>query len=78
MPSLGSALTGDPGTAKIFASIIFGAIGFGVFVYGKKNRAIRPLVLGISLMVYPYFISNTFLLYLIGIGLTAAVYFWQE
>ena len=65
-------------TAKIFAYIIFGTIGFVVFVYGKKNRLVRPLVIGIALMAYPYFISGTFFLYLVGIGLTAVLFFWRD
>ncbi len=68
----------DFSAAKIFACIIFGAIGFAVFLYGKKNKLFRPLVIGIALMVYPYFISGTFFLYLVGIVLTSALYFWRE
>jgi hypothetical protein len=69
---------GDFSAAKIFACTIFGAIGFAVFVYGKKNRSLRNLVIGIALMVYPYFIAGTFFLYLVGIVLIAALYFWRE
>ena len=68
----------DFNTAKIFAWIIFGAIGFAAFMYGKKNKSVRPLIVGLALMVYPYFISGTFFLYLIGIVLTAVLYFWRE
>jgi len=63
---------------KIFAYIIFGAIGFAVFAYGKKNKFLRPMIIGAALMAYPYFISETFFLYLVGIALTAALYFWRE
>jgi hypothetical protein len=78
LPSVGLPLATDFSTAKIFASVIFGGIGFAVFIYAKKNRLVRALILGIALMGYPYFISGTFLLYLIGIALTAAVYFWRD
>jgi len=69
---------GDFNGAKIFACIIFGAIGFAVFLYGKKNKFFRPMIIGFALMAYPYFISGTFFLYLVGIALTAALYFWRE
>jgi len=36
------------------------------------------MMIGFALMVYPYFISGTFFLYLVGIALTAALYFWRE
>jgi len=68
----------DFSAAKIFAWVIFGLIGFIVFVYGKKNKLFRPLIIGIALMVYPYFISGTFFLYLVGILLTGALFLWRE
>jgi hypothetical protein len=51
--------------------IIFGSIGLGFFVYGKKQKAIIPLLSGIGLMVFPYFISNIYILILSGIVLAA-------
>jgi len=78
LAGIGLPQAGDFSTAKIFAWIIFGAIGFAVFLYGKKNKLFRPMIIGFALMVYPYFISGTFLLYLVGIALTAALYFWRE
>ena len=78
MPGIGLPRADDFSAAKIFAYIIFGAIGFVVFVYGKKNKLFRPMIIGAALMAYPYFISGTFFLYLIGITLTAALYFWRE
>ena len=78
MAGIGLTQAGDFSAAKIFAWIIFGAIGFAVFLYGKKNKFLRPMIIGVALMVYPYFISGTFFLYIVGIALTAALYFWRE
>ena len=78
MAGIGLPQASDFGAAKIFAYLIFGAIGFVAFVYGKKNGLFRPMIIGLALMVYPYFISGTFLLYLVGSALTAALYFWRE
>ena len=55
--------------------VIFGSIGLGFFVYGKKQKAVVPLFSGIGLMVFPYFISNIYLLVLSGIVLMALPYF---
>lgn len=55
--------------------IIFGSIGLGFFVYGKKQKAIIPILSGIGLMVFPYFIENIFILILSGIVLAALPYF---
>ncbi len=51
--------------------IIFGSIGLGFFVYGKKQKAIIPVLSGIGLMVFPYFISNIYILIMSGIVLVA-------
>ena len=54
--------------------VIFGSIGLGFFVYGKKQKAIIPLLSGIGLMVVPYFISNMYILILSGIVLVVLPY----
>ena len=64
--------------ANLIGGLIFGTIGFVAFMYGKKERAAKPLVIGIALMVYPYFVPNTVLAYVVGIALTAALYFWRD
>jgi len=68
---------GNFNEANLFAGLIFGSIGLVAFIYGKKTASFRPLIIGIVLMVYPYFIPGTWLIYLIGIVLTAALYFWR-
>jgi hypothetical protein len=55
--------------------IIFGSIGLGFFVYGKKQKAIIPMLSGLGLMVFPYFISNIYIMILTGIVLAALPYF---
>ena len=55
--------------------LLFGSIGLGLFVYGKRQRAVIPLVCGLALMVFPYFVSSTIPLVVIGIVLTAIPYF---
>ncbi|MDH4274463.1 MAG: amino acid transport protein [Gammaproteobacteria bacterium] len=62
-------------TTTIFLGLLFGAFGFGYFRYGKKQGAIVPLVCGITLMVFPFFVENTLLLVMIGIALIATPYF---
>ena len=55
--------------------VIWGSIGFGFFVYGKKQNAIIPLISGIGLIAFPYFVSNIYLMLLIGISLIVLPYF---
>ena len=63
---------------NIAGGIIFGIIGWYAFMHGKKEGNWRVMVIGIALMVYPYFVPNTILAYIVGIALTAALYFWRD
>lgn len=64
-------------TSSIFWGLLFGSIGLGFFLYGKKQQAIVPLLCGLGLMIFPYFVSNTILLVAIGIALSALPYFFR-
>jgi len=55
--------------------LLFGSTGLGFFIYGKKQKAVVPLVCGLALMVFPYFVSNVLLLVGIGVLLLAIPYF---
>lgn len=66
----------DPGT--LMWGVIFGSIGLGFFVYGKKQKAIVPLISGVGLICVPYFISNTYILILSGIALIAMPFFIKQ
>jgi hypothetical protein len=62
-------------TSLLVLGVIFGSIGLGYFLYGKKQRAVVPLVSGLVLMVVPYFISNTIALVVVGGVISAIPYF---
>ena len=55
--------------------LLFGSIGLGYFIYGKQQKAVVPLICGVLLIVFPYFVSNALLLVAIGVVLTAIPYF---
>jgi hypothetical protein len=57
--------------AVLIWGMFFGAIGFGYFLYGKKQKAIIPLCVGVVLCVFPYFIDNLYVL--VGVGATLIV-----
>ena len=61
-------------TNSLFASLVWGSVGFGYFVYGKKQRSWIPMVGGVLMMVLSYLVSSALLMSLICIGLMAAVY----
>jgi hypothetical protein len=63
------------GTSSLLWGLLFGSIGLGFAIYGRKQRTVVPLVCGLGLMIYPYFVSNTIVLVAIGIVLIAIPYF---
>ncbi|HFE31716.1 MAG TPA: hypothetical protein ENJ17_00245 [Gammaproteobacteria bacterium] len=62
-------------TSLLLWGLLFGAIGLGFLVYGKRQRSIVPLSSGLALLVLPYFVSNVYLLVLMGFALVAIPYF---
>jgi hypothetical protein len=67
-----------PPPAVLFADLIFGLIGIAAFTYGRKNALWRPTSVGVALIVFPYFVSQTWLLYAIGLALCGVLYIWRD
>ncbi len=67
-----------PSYANLFAGLLFGTIGIAAFRYGKKSASWQPMAIGVILMVYPYFIEATWLVYLIGVALCALMFVWRD
>lgn len=44
-------------------------------MYGRKQTAVVPLVCGLALMAYPYFVDDVVMTVAIGVTLTAIPYF---
>ena len=71
-------LRGEPNMeseSQIIWGMIFGAIGLGFFVYGKRQKAVVPLLVGIALFVVPYLVANVYVLVAAGAVLVALPYF---
>jgi hypothetical protein len=63
--------------STLFAGLVFGVIGTSACIYGKKRSELKPTIIGVVLMIYPYFVSNVWALWGIGAALTAALFFWR-
>ncbi len=63
------------GTSLLIWGVLFGAIGLGFFTYGRKQKAVAPLFAGIALFTVPYFVSNVYMLVIIGGVLVALPFF---
>ena len=56
-------------TTLIFTGLIFGSIGMGYIVYGRKQANIMALLAGVGLCVFPYFTNSVWMSIAIGVGL---------
>jgi hypothetical protein len=62
-------------TSFLFASLFWGSVGMGYFIYGKKQRSWLPMVGGVVMMILSYFVGSALLMSLLCIGIIAAVYY---
>ncbi|MDH3342308.1 MAG: hypothetical protein OEM07_01140 [Gammaproteobacteria bacterium] len=62
-------------TAVLLWGVFFGGIGLGFFIYGKKQKAIIPLLTGILLFIFPYFITDVYVLVITGFAIMLLPYF---
>jgi hypothetical protein len=65
-----------PSPAYIVGAILFGLVGIYAYYVGKHHGRPRTKWLGVALMLYPYVIWNTWMLYAVGIALCVAV--WRD
>ena len=67
-----------PTPSYILGAIIFGIVGYVVFRHGRKSSRLAMTLCGIALMLYPYAVSQTWVLWVEGLALTAwAVFTWK-
>ena len=71
LQSLGLVL---PTPAYISGAIVFGLIGYAAFRRGRKTSAPALTWTGVALMVYPYAVPQTWLLWTVGVVLCAWLY----
>ena len=62
-----------PSPAYIAGAIAFGLAGWVAWRWGRKNTQPLTMWLGVALMVYPYVISSTWMLYATGCALCVAI-----
>jgi hypothetical protein len=61
-------------TGFLFASLVWGSVGLGYFIYGKRQGSWAPMVGGVLMMVTSYFVSSALLMSLVCVGLIVGVY----
>lgn len=63
-----------PSAAYIIGVLVFGIIGMVAFWKGRKLKRPRVKWLGVALMLYPYVVWNTTMIYVAGLALCVALW----
>ena len=58
----------------LFASVLWGAIGLGLLIYGKRQQSWGPMCGGILMMAVSYFVSSALIMSLVCLGIIGMVY----
>jgi len=61
-----------PSGSSLFIGILAGAFGLAYFMYGKRQVKFVPMLSGVLLCIYPYFVESTLWLSIVGLLLLAA------
>jgi hypothetical protein len=61
-------------TASLFASIVISGVGLVLATYGKKMARPPQLVVGLVLLIYPYFVPK--LVPMIGVAVALLAGMW--
>jgi hypothetical protein len=61
--------------ATLFFSFVMSAVGMAYIVYGRRQQKFAPLIAGIALCLYTYFVDGWMWLGGIGIVLAVAPFF---
>lgn len=61
-------------TNFLFASLVWGSVGVGYWIYGKKQSSWPAMIGGVVMIVCSYFIYSAILMSLACIGIGVLVY----
>ena len=62
----------------LFLGLVFSVCGLAYFIYGKKQANWIAMASGAGLCLFPYFISNLWLMAAFGIALLAVPFIFRD
>lgn len=63
-----------PNASSLFASLLWGSVGVGYFIYGKKQQSVSAMGGGILMIVISYFSGSALVISLACLAIVVAVY----
>lgn len=76
--ALGTLGLSLPSPAYLLGALLFGIYGWVAYRYGKKTGNSPVRWTGLVLMLYPYAVSETWMLWLLGVALCGWVWWKWE
>jgi hypothetical protein len=79
-----NAYAGDSGgafsfsTGYLIASLLWGSIGAGFIIYGKKQQSAPAWIGGLVLVGMTYFVREVLWMSLAAVGIIAGIWFWSS
>ncbi len=64
--------------ANLIGGVIYSGIGCAALIYGKKNSNWKPMVIGGLLLLFPFFVQDAIMIYIIGTVLTISLFIFRE
>jgi len=64
-------------TTTLFLGLLFGSIGMGYLIYGRKQKHGIALISGVALCALPYLVSDILFITLIGVGVMALPFLFK-
>jgi hypothetical protein len=61
--------------STLLASLVVSSIGYVAFAYGKRQRRLPPAIVGLVLMIFPYFVDSVAGMLSIAAALLFALWF---
>ncbi len=61
-----------PSGSTLLIGMLAGVFGMAYFAYGKRQSKLVPMVAGVILCIYPYFIESVVWMSIVGVVLLAA------
>src|SRR5205823_1152316 len=63
---------------NLLSQLLISCAGMGFVLYGKKGQHLWPLIGGIALCTYPYFVTNIWALWALALAIMGGLYFLRE
>ena len=64
--------------ANLLGGLLFSGIGSVALAFGRKQGRIKTALFGVALLLYPWFVDDTVVLYLVGIILTVCLFTFTD